>query len=658
MDVFCAHSGQSVNFDKSKLYCSPNVCRELATEISNTCGSPLTNDLGKYLGMPLIHSRVSKSTYSDLIDKVQSRLAGWKSNSLSMAGRLTLLQAVNASIPIYAMQTAKLPISTCDSLDKLNRDFLWGDSDGKKKIHLVKWDTVCKPKAAGGLGIKKTMTMNRAMLAKTGWRILQQDEGLWCSIFKLKYLNSNSLLNPSYQKPALCSSTWSSICFGASLLRQGLYWRIGNGESAHFWTDNWSGCGTLCNFALDPSIIDEALLVHDFWVKNEWDETLLYACLPSDIVTQILCIPLSCYGYNDKLIWKHSPTGIFSVKSAYTSSIVDPPVSNGPWKSIWRLNVPPKLKVFAWLFYQGRLLTNVYRAKRNIVADSSCHYCLGTPESMLHLFRDCPKASQIWRALGGPVTMMRTFTLDWNGWLSANIFQKNCSFLGFQWVQLFVFTCWFIWKWRNKRIFDVNFHDPHNAIQLITHYIMEWNSVNQKGSSDSLDCVQLLSWQRPSCGSFKLNVDGTRSLHGSIGAGGVIRDHNGEWRHGFMRNVGTGEVLQAEAWGLFSGLQMAKDLGLSHVVVETDSAVLVNLLNSPELDFHPLGTLLLNCKHIMNWFVSCSLSHIYRERNMVADGLAKRSVDQDLGICMVPSAPDFIIPALLDDIAGVAHPRT
>lgn len=45
-----------------------------------------------------------------------------------------------------------------------------------------------------------------------------------------------------------------------------------------------------------------------------------------------------------------------------------------------------------------------------------------------------------------------------------------------------------------------------------------------------------------------------------------------------MRNVGSGEVLQAEAWRLFSGLQIAKDLGLSQIVVETDSVVLVNLM--------------------------------------------------------------------------------
>lgn len=222
MDVLYAHFGQSVNFDKSKLYCSPNISKELAAKVSHICGSPLTNDLGMYLEMPLIHSRVSKSTYSELIDKVQSHLAGWKSKYLSMASKLTLLRFVNAAIHIDAMQTAKLPISTCDTLDKLIRDFLWGDCEGKKKVHLINWDSVCHPKSLGCLGIKKSLDMNNAMLAKTGWKILQQYEGLWCSMFKQKYLKSTSILDSSYKKPTICSSFESSICFGGSLLRQGL----------------------------------------------------------------------------------------------------------------------------------------------------------------------------------------------------------------------------------------------------------------------------------------------------------------------------------------------------------------------------------------------------------------------------------------------------
>jgi hypothetical protein len=93
----------------------------------------LTDDLGKYLGMPLIHSRINKQTYASLLDKIQSRLSSWKSKTLSMAGRLTLINYVTASIPIYSMQTARLPMSLCQDIDKVNRNFLWGDIEGKKK---------------------------------------------------------------------------------------------------------------------------------------------------------------------------------------------------------------------------------------------------------------------------------------------------------------------------------------------------------------------------------------------------------------------------------------------------------------------------------------------------------------------------------------------
>ncbi|KAM5551745.1 hypothetical protein ABKV19_026542, partial [Rosa sericea] len=182
LDVFCDISGQEVSYDKSVLFCSPNTCKALAASISKICGSKLTSNLGKYLGVPLIHSKVTKRTYAPVLDKVQSRLAGWKSKMLNLAGRITLIKAVTNSIPVYTMQTVRLPVSICDALDKCNREFLWGDCNGKKKIHLANWDLVCRPKEFGGLGIKKASLMNQAMLAKIGWRMVQEDQGLWCHV--------------------------------------------------------------------------------------------------------------------------------------------------------------------------------------------------------------------------------------------------------------------------------------------------------------------------------------------------------------------------------------------------------------------------------------------------------------------------------------------
>ncbi|CAL9012523.1 unnamed protein product [Prunus brigantina] len=70
------------------IFCSPNTDREIARQIAAINGSPLTNSLGSYLGVPLIHSRVNKDTYSHVVTKVQQRLTSWKSLTLSMAGRL------------------------------------------------------------------------------------------------------------------------------------------------------------------------------------------------------------------------------------------------------------------------------------------------------------------------------------------------------------------------------------------------------------------------------------------------------------------------------------------------------------------------------------------------------------------------------------------
>ncbi|CAL8992016.1 unnamed protein product [Prunus brigantina] len=109
LDKFCQASGQVVSFEKSQIFCSPNVPNSLASNISSICESPLTSNLGKYLGVPLIHSRLNKATYRSVVDKVQQKLTAWKGKLLSLPGKATLIQSVTAFIPLYTMQTVRLP---------------------------------------------------------------------------------------------------------------------------------------------------------------------------------------------------------------------------------------------------------------------------------------------------------------------------------------------------------------------------------------------------------------------------------------------------------------------------------------------------------------------------------------------------------------------
>lgn len=108
---FSMLSGQTVNLSKSKLFVSPNIYHSKARWLSRTCGIALTNDFGKYLGVSLLLNKASKNHFNYIIEKVQTKLAGWKSNSLLLARRATLIQASSATIPSYTMQTMHLPIS-------------------------------------------------------------------------------------------------------------------------------------------------------------------------------------------------------------------------------------------------------------------------------------------------------------------------------------------------------------------------------------------------------------------------------------------------------------------------------------------------------------------------------------------------------------------
>lgn len=198
LNTFCDISGQTINFAKSKLFVSANINRRL----SNLCRIPLTNDLGKYLGIPLFHSRVNKNHFNQIIEKVQRTLSGWSSNTLMLAGRVTLAQSVTTTIPSYTMQTMKLPASVCEHLDRLNKNFIWGDTPDRKKLHLVKWDKVCKDKDCGGLGIKSAKKQNLALLAKLGWKMYTQEDCLWVNILRDKYLCNHDIFSWPRHRPA------------------------------------------------------------------------------------------------------------------------------------------------------------------------------------------------------------------------------------------------------------------------------------------------------------------------------------------------------------------------------------------------------------------------------------------------------------------------
>lgn len=65
-----------MNEGKSQVFFSPNTPVDLAQLIYEDIGMPRVEDLGIYLGMPLLHKRVSLNTFEFLLCKVHNRLNG------------------------------------------------------------------------------------------------------------------------------------------------------------------------------------------------------------------------------------------------------------------------------------------------------------------------------------------------------------------------------------------------------------------------------------------------------------------------------------------------------------------------------------------------------------------------------------------------------
>ena len=93
-------SGLHVNKQKSAIFLA-EVNDDVRNEILNNTGFCLGRFPMKYLGVPLLSTRLSHCDCQPLLDKIMTRIQAWTSRSLSFAGRLQLLSSVLYNIQMY-----------------------------------------------------------------------------------------------------------------------------------------------------------------------------------------------------------------------------------------------------------------------------------------------------------------------------------------------------------------------------------------------------------------------------------------------------------------------------------------------------------------------------------------------------------------------------
>ncbi|CAL8081012.1 unnamed protein product [Prunus armeniaca] len=129
---------------------------------------------------------------------------------------------------------------------------------------------------------------------------------------------------------------------------------------------------------------------------------------------------------------------------------------------------------------------------------------------------------------GAPMENATHIAADLHTWVAKNLHNSTILAYGVEWSTMFAFTCWFLWKWRNKNIFDHGFVFPNNPRHVILMAAADWTHANIEKTIKPTHSLTALSWQYPNEGVIKINIDGCRKGEdGRIAAGGVLRDSSG-----------------------------------------------------------------------------------------------------------------------------------
>ena len=78
------------------------------------------------------------------------------------------------------------------------------------------------------MGFKNLQAFNLVMLAKQGWRLLENPNSLVACMYRAKYYPHGDVLKAGLG--SYPSFTWRSIMQWLEVVRKGTRWRVGNGK--------------------------------------------------------------------------------------------------------------------------------------------------------------------------------------------------------------------------------------------------------------------------------------------------------------------------------------------------------------------------------------------------------------------------------------------
>ncbi|XP_060969090.1 uncharacterized protein LOC133036597 [Cannabis sativa] len=611
LNTFERASGQKVNLSKSSVFFSSNTDAGTRDFILSTLHTRAADDHSLYLGLPSRVGRNKNVTFRFLKEKVRKRIHKWDSKLLSRAGKEVLLKSVIQSLPTYAMSVFLILLEICKDVDQLmGRYWSHTKSSQGQGIHWRSCDKLCLHKHQGGFGFRNIRDFNLAMLGKQGWRLLTNNSSLVARVFKARYYSQSSFLdaelgaNPSY--------VWRSV-LGANL-----------------WL-RWVRDGVL-----EPVFLYRFSINLGFLVRNIRMLPLLMWLFMTRDIALIRCIPLSLSSVEDAWFWVLETHGDYSVKSTYRALQVsngrwNTQDNSGFWRMFWNLKLPHKVKNFLWRGLTCLPTLVALRSKR-VHVSSLCLLCNREDETVFHIMVSCTfTKSCLDKVLGGSVG--RGEAVVFGSW-----FDNVCKVQPMDRIERLAMLLWGVWRARNDLVWNNKALSVERVVNAAITYLDSWKNaqlenrvVSPISGPITFGCEQ---WAKPCFGEIKVNCDAAVfEDDNSFGLGWIAWDHNSLFIDALaVKTYGEPDPFLAEVIPLKEALSWVKGRWVeggvpTSVVMESDSLLLVQVVQRKKLLLSPVGLLVSDCVALMqsSLLFPISISFVKRSGNQAANFLSRSS---------------------------------
>src|SRR6516165_3910674 len=244
LDKFARFSGLVTNSWKSYVFLS-GVDEAERQHLQSILGFQLGVLPVRYLGVPLLSTRLTYADCRPLFERILSRIRLWTSASLTYAGRLQLIKSVLFSFQDYWSSMFLLPVAVVRRIEQILAAFLWKGISLSTAGAKVAWASLCYPLREGGLGIKRVQDWNRAAILKHVWHLLTDTSSVWSSWVRRVLIRGRSFWH--IRIPSGASWSWRKILLSRDWCRGLFVSCIGDGKATSLWQDYWLPEGPLCD---------------------------------------------------------------------------------------------------------------------------------------------------------------------------------------------------------------------------------------------------------------------------------------------------------------------------------------------------------------------------------------------------------------------------